>query len=149
MRLTTKARYGSRAMLDLALNYGEGPVVLKDVAQRQDVSEGYLENIMAVLAAEGLVESVRGKRGGFMLAQHPEKILLGSVVRAAEGSVAPVSCVDDPEECDRAGYCVTRDIWSELKDVTQRYLDSITLQDMVEMHHKKVAKRARRSKGHA
>ncbi len=137
MRLSTKGRYGARAMLDLALHYGSEPTALKEIARRQEISERYLENIMTVLVASGLATSVRGKRGGFMLARTPKEIRLGDVVASVEGSLAPVLCVNDPELCKRAEQCVTRDIWSRLKDSIEDVLNSISLQDMVEMHDRK------------
>jgi len=137
MKLSTKARYGARAALDLALNYGPSPVPLRDIAERQEISERYLENIMSALVSAGLVGSTRGKNGGFMLSKPPRDIRLGDVVQVVEGSLAPVPCVDDPGQCGRSSLCVTKEIWKMLKDAIHGVLGSITLLDMVEMHRQK------------
>ena len=140
MKLSTKGRYGSRAMLELALHYGFGPITIKDVAQRQEISERYLENIMTTLVSEGLVISSRGKGGGFMLSKPPEEIRLFDIIRVVEGSLAPVDCVDDPSNCNRSPLCVTCDIWGKLKDAMTDVLNGITLKDMVEMYRDKSSK---------
>ena len=139
MKLSTKSRYSSRAMLDLALNYGSGPVTLKNIAHRQQISESYLENIMSSLVSGGLVLSTRGKTGGFMLSKHPEEIRLSEVINTVEGSLAPVFCVDDPSKCTRATQCVTCNVWGMLKSAMMDVLNSITLQGLVEMHGKKMS----------
>ncbi len=137
MRLSTKGRYGARAMLDLALNYGKGPVLLRDIAKRQEVSEKYLEHSITALRKAGLVRSIRGARGGYVLAKSPSQIRLSEIMEVLEGSMAPVECVDDPEVCRRAQLCVTRDIWSKMKEAIDNILESVTLQDMVEEQNKK------------
>ena len=137
MKLSTKGRYSSRAMLDLALNFGQGPVSIKEVARRQDISERYLENIMTTLVSGGLAVSTRGKGGGFALTRSPNRIRLIDVIRAAEGSLAPVHCVDDPAKCERSGRCVTFEVWGMLNKAMTDLLSSITLQDMVRMHNNK------------
>jgi len=138
MKLGTKAQYGTRAMLDLAVHYGEGPLVIGDVAHRQEVSEKYLENLMAQLRAGGLVRTARGSRGGYALSRSPSQITLGEVVRILDGSLALVPCLDDPELCHRVGRCVTRRIWSKLYERIADVLDNITLADMVQMHNEPV-----------
>ena len=137
MRLSTKGRYGARAMLDLALNSGKGPVLLRDIAKRQEVSEKYLEHSITTLRKAGLVRSIRGARGGYMLAKSPSQIRLSEIMEVLEGSMAPVECVDDPQVCQRAQLCVTRDIWAEMKEAIDNILESITLQDMVERQNRK------------
>ena len=137
MRLSTKGRYGARAMLDLALNSGEGPVLLRDIAKRQEVSEKYLEHSITTLRKAGLVRSIRGARGGYVLAKLPSQIRLSEIMEVLEGSMAPVECVDDPQVCQRAQLCVTRDIWAEMKEAIDNILESITLQDMVERQNRK------------
>ncbi len=137
MRLSTKGRYGARAMLDLALNSGKGPVLLRDIAKRQEVSEKYLEHSITALRKAGLVRSIRGARGGYVLAKSPSQIRLSEIMEVLEGSMAPVECVDDPEVCRRAQLCVTRDIWSKMKEAIDNILESVTLQDMVEEQNKK------------
>ena len=132
MKLSTKGQYGARAMVDLALHYGEGPVVLKDIAKRQHISERYLEHLIVALKVAGLVNSMRGARGGFSLAKPPSQIRLSEVIQIVEGSIAMVECVDDPKVCSRADLCVTRDIWAEVKKAMSDVLESTTLQDLVE-----------------
>jgi len=137
MKLSTRARYGTRALLDLALQQGERPVVLKDIAQRQQVSLRYLEHIIASLIAAGIIRSARGARGGVSLARSPEEIRLSEVIQVLEGSITPVECVENPGVCDRSELCVTRDIWGELKKTMNGLLESITLQDLIERQKSK------------
>lgn len=137
MRLSTRGRYGARLMLELALNYGNGRVLLKDIARRQEISEGYLEHLLPPLKAAGLVNSARGAHGGYMLAKTPSEITLREVVQVLEGSLSPAECVDTPSVCQRVRSCVTRDIWKELGEKISHTLESITLKDMVEMQRDK------------
>lgn len=137
MKLSSKTRYGTRALLDLALHAGKEPVLLKDVAQRQEISLLYLEHLIAPLIAAGIVRSIRGPRGGVSLAKSPQEIRLSDVFQLLEGSTAPVECVDNPNVCSRSPFCVTRDIWSELKKATSGVLESVTLQDLVERQKRK------------
>ncbi len=132
MKLSTKGEYGLRAMFDLAQRHGSGPISLKSVAARQEISEHYLEQLIAVLRKVGLVKSVRGAQGGYMLGREPENIKVGDIIRALEGPIAPMDCVneEDPEECSRSGSCITRNIWRKVRDSISEVLDSITLQDM-------------------
>ena len=134
MKLSTKGRYGARAMLELALNYKKGPVILSDISRRQEISAKYLERIMNLLVSSGLVRSERGKNGGFTLAREPSKITLGQIVRVTEGSLSVVNCVDDKKICKRSGDCVMLQIWSGLTDTINKQLNSITLKDIAEMH---------------
>ena len=136
MKLSTRARYGTRALLDLALHGGEGPVLLRDIARRQQISSPYLEHLIAPLIAAGVIRSTRGARGGIWLAKSPREIRLNEVIGLLEGSIAPVECVNDPEYCPRSEFCVTRDIWSELKKAMDGVLESTTLQDLVERQKK-------------
>ena len=138
MKLSTKGRYGTRAMLDLALHYGEGPIQLKDVAARQQISERYLEQLVLSLKAGGLLKSVRGAKGGFILARPPSEIKLIEIIQTLEGSICPVACVDDPNLCSRVDTCVTRDIWGEMGKAMTQILESQTLQDLVERQKQKV-----------
>jgi Rrf2 family protein len=136
MKLSTKGRYATRAMLDLALHFGEGPILVKDISRRQEVSDRYLEQILTPLKASGLLRAFRGSRGGFALAKEPSEIKLIEIVQIVEGSTAPVDCVDDAQICTRSESCVTRDVWIELKNAIDHVLDSITLQDLVDRHNK-------------
>lgn len=134
MILSTKGRYGVKAALDLALHYGEGPVPLKNIAKRQNVSEPYLEQLIAVLKKDRLVKSVRGAQGGYMLTREPSKISVGDILRSLEGPMAPSECVLEGQdsECVKADYCVTRIIWEKIKESIDSVIDSITLQDMAD-----------------
>ncbi len=137
MKLSTRGRYGTRALLELALHYREGPVPLKDIAQRQEISLPYLEHLITPLLAAGIIRSMRGARGGVWLAKSPQEIKLSEVIRLLEGSIAPAECVNDPMTCPRSDLCVTRDIWAELEKAMMGVLASTTLQDLVERHRKK------------
>lgn len=132
MKLSTKGRYGVRAMVDLALHQGQGAIPLRKIAERQEVSENYLEQLISVLRKVGLVDSVRGAYGGYLLAKKPAEITVGDIVRALEGPIAPVDCVAEgaEENCDNIGECVTRLIWEKLKNSINEVLDSITLEDL-------------------
>ncbi|WP_026475808.1 RrF2 family transcriptional regulator [Alkaliphilus transvaalensis] len=138
MKLSTKGRYGLKAMYDLAIHYGDGPIALKNIAERQRISDHYLEQLIANLRKAGLVKSVRGAQGGYMLAYPPEKITVGSIIRTLEGPLGPSDCVleEDATNCDNAECCVTRVIWEKIRISISDVIDSITLQDMVEDYHK-------------
>jgi Rrf2 family cysteine metabolism transcriptional repressor len=131
MRLSTRGRYGVRALIDLAMRWGNGPVQLKDIAQNQEVSLQYLEHLMRPLIAAGLIRSMRGARGGVWLARPPEEINLAEVINALVGSIAPVECVDDIKVCNRSEYCAARDVWCEVNEVINEVLESKTLRDLV------------------
>lgn len=132
MKLSTRGRYATRALLDLALHQGEEPVLLKDIAQRQQISLKYLDHLITPLIAGGVVRTIRGPKGGVSLARPPEEIRLSEIIRLVEGSIVPVACVDDPTICSRSELCVSRDIWSELKGAINSVFESKTLQDLVE-----------------
>jgi Rrf2 family protein len=137
MKLSARGRYGTRALLDLALHGGKEPVPLKDIARRQQISLLYLEHLITPLVAAGMIRSTRGARGGVCLARSPEEIKLSEVVGLLEGSIAPVDCVNDPKACPRSELCVTRDIWVELKEAMDGVLESKTLQDLVDMQKRR------------
>lgn len=137
MRLSTKGRYSARAMLDLALHFGEGPVLVKDISERQGISRGYLEQLFIPLRSAGLVRSTRGASGGFTLARPPSEIWLTEIMQATEGSTAPVPCVDEPGLCTQSNECTTREVWVEMKRACDSLLDSIALQDLVDRHRKR------------
>jgi len=136
-KLSTRGRYGTRLMMELALNYGKGPVPLKDVALKQDVSKGYLEHIIPLLRAAGLIKSVRGPDGGYILSREPEKVNLMDIIGALEGSLDPVDCISHSSFCSRTGFCVPRDIWIELKETVSNKLKGITLSDLVNKQNRK------------
>ena len=139
MKLSTRARYGMRAMFELAKAKPDCPVSVKEIAQRQALSAKYLEQIAVALKAAGLVKPVRGMRGGYMLTEHPKSITLGDIYEALEGSTAPVECVDDPVSCELHASCPTRDIWVEMKTAISSILDNTTLQDLVDRNALKLA----------
>ena len=132
MKLSTRGRYATRALLELALRPGDNPATLKDIAQRQQISIRYLEHLITPLVAAGIVRSMRGPRGGISLARSPQEIKLSEVIQLLEGSTAPVECLDNPAVCDRSATCVTRDVWGELRKAMDNVLDSTTIADLVE-----------------
>ncbi len=131
MKLSTKSRYASRALIELGMHYGEGPVKLKDVSAAQDISLKYLEQVMFPLRIGGYVTTVKGSQGGYVLARHPDSVTLLEIVECVEGAISPVDCVDHAEMCDRSQLCVTRQAWIALKDVIRRELGNITLAELV------------------
>ncbi|MBN2260844.1 MAG: Rrf2 family transcriptional regulator [Clostridiales bacterium] len=133
MKLSTKGRYGLKAMFDLALHFGSGPVSLAHISERQDISMSYLEQLIATLRKAGLVYSIRGSQGGYELNFSPSEITVGDILEVLEGQLAPVSCVksNDTEHCSKSGECVTRAVWQQIHDSITDVVDSITLQDMV------------------
>ncbi len=137
MKLSTRGQYGTRALLDLALHQEEEPVLLKDIAQRQQISLPYLEHLVTPLIAGGIMRSTRGAKGGVSLAKPPKEIRLSEVIQLLEGSIAPVECVNNPKICARSELCVTRDIWGELKQAINGVLESTTLWDLVERQKRK------------
>jgi Rrf2 family protein len=132
MKLSTKGRYGVRLMIDLALHYGEGPIFLKDIAKRQEVSEKYLWNLTMPLKIAGLINSARGPQGGYTLAKQPSEITLKDIVHVLEGPLCIVECVSNLSFCKRFQTCIARDVWRDISDKISQTLESITLQDMVE-----------------
>jgi Rrf2 family protein len=143
MKLGTKTRYSSRAMVDLALHYegGNGLVTVKDIGNRQQVSPKYLESLLAALRSAGLVRSVRGAKGGHRLSKPPGRISLREIYHVFEGTEGFVECTMGPELCDRNDGCVTLEVWAELYDTCMQILESTTLEDL--------ARRARRKQGNA
>ncbi len=137
MKISTKGRYATRALLDLALNGGQSPVMLKDISARQGLPLRYLEQIVTSLVAARLIVSARGPKGGIRLARGPVDISLLDIIEVLEGPVAPVKCVEDPCSCTRSSSCVTRDVWDELAQAMRSVLKSTTLQDLVDRQMQK------------
>ncbi len=142
MKLTAKGEYGVRAMVRLALNYRAGPMPLPEIARQEDISPQFLEQIFLVLRRAGLIESVRGARGGYTLAKPPEKIPIGDIIKALEGPIAPVECLSDRVDeghppCRRQDDCLTRGIWEKLRDRMQEVLEDISLEDMISLEREK------------
>ena len=129
--ISTKGRYALRAMVDLAQNKDAGLVPLADIARRQGISEKYLESILATLTRAGLLQGVRGKGGGYRLTRPPETYSVGEIVRAAEDSIAPVSCLEQGASCSNAGECRMLPVWQGLDAVVNEYLDSVPLISLV------------------
>jgi len=133
MMISTRGRYALRLMLDLAEHQGNSHVPLKDVAQRQDISKKYLEQIIPVLNRSEMLLTVRGYQGGYRLARRPKDYTVGEILRATEGSLAPVACLEGQQNaCSRRADCATLPIWTGLDKVINEYLDSITLQDILD-----------------
>lgn len=139
MKLSSRTRYGVRAMLELAINFGPKPVQLRVIAQRQEISVKYLEQLMSILKSAGFVRSIRGARGGYILAKPPEQIKLNELVRALEGPVVTVECVVSENVCARVADCIARDLWVKLDRAIQNVLESVTLQDLVDSAKQKEA----------
>ena len=140
MKISTKGRYALRLMLDIALSGGEQPVSLRDAAQRQDISDKYLEQIVTPLARAGLVRSIRGAGGGYLLTRKPEEYTVGEILRVLEGSLAPVSCAEDKACCGRADRCVTQEVWEQVAAAVSTVVDRISLGDLVERYYQKAGK---------
>lgn len=124
-------------MLDMALSEEEGPIASHTIAQRQEISERYLEQLLIPLKQAGLVKSIRGSQGGYILGRAPKDISVGDIIRVLEGPLAPVDCVNElnPDDCKRAESCVTRMIWARVRDSIADILDSYSLQDLVNESH--------------
>lgn len=131
LKIPTRVRYAVKAMIDLAENYGQGPIMLRQVAERQEISESYLENLMVSLRVAGLVRATRGTHGGYVLVKAPGQIRLSQIIAALEGNLAVVDCVDDPELCYRSSFCVTRDVWADIEHAIYNVLNGVTLEDLV------------------
>jgi Rrf2 family protein len=132
MKLSTRSRYGTRLMLDMAQHYNKGPIQLGDIAKRQDVSVKYLEQIIIPLKRAHYIESVRGPKGGHILTKPPEQITVGEIVALLEDSSCLVECCEDTSVCDRADLCPTRGLWKEASEAMFDRLAAITLADLVE-----------------
>lgn len=132
MKLSSRTRYGMRAVLELSMEYGKKPLQIKTIADREDISNKYLEQLIAMLKAAGLVRSIRGPRGGYVLARPPQEISLKDVFLTLEGPMVPADCLEHADFCPRCTDCATREIWHELQDSITRVLESYTLADLVD-----------------
>ena len=132
MKLSTRSRYGTRMMLDLAEHYNDGPIQLGSISRRQDISVKYLEQLIIPLKKGHYINSVRGPKGGHMLAKRPEEITMGEIVNVLEGGIDLTGCVGNPDECGRSVSCPTRSIWEKATKAMYDKLNSITLREMVE-----------------
>ena len=140
MKISTKGRYALRMLLDLAEHQNDGFIALKDIAERQGISKKYLEQIIPVLNRSDVLNANRGYQGGYKLAKAPDKYTVGSILRLTEGSIAPVACLDhEPVDCPRREDCITLPLWKGLNKVITDYLDSVTLQDLLDNQKDMVA----------
>ena len=137
MNISTRGRYGLRAVLDLAVNYSERPVTLSAIAARQQLSEGYLEQLMVPMKKAGIIASTRGAQGGYYLAREPQDILVGDVFRALEGPLALVACIseENTERCQRKDICGSAFIWSEIQTAISDVLNKYTVADLIDREY--------------
>lgn len=139
MKISTKGRYALRIMLDLAVRFNGSYISLKDIANRQEISDKYSEQIINQLSKAGLVKSIRGSRGGYMLAKKPEEYTVGEILRVMEGTLSPVPCLDEgAEPCSREHLCVTNDVYKRIKEAIDNVVDNITLYDLVKSENEKI-----------
>lgn len=137
MKISTKGRYALRMMLDLAIHNTGEPIRIKDIAKRQEISDKYLEQIVAILNKAGFVRSLRGPQGGYRLAREPKEYTVGMILRLTEGSLAPVACVEEnASECERLKDCATFYVWEKLNEAINGVVDNITLEDLSEYQMK-------------
>lgn len=139
MKISTKGRYALRLMLDLAINNTGEFIPLKLVSERQNISVKYLEQIITILAKAGFVKGLRGSKGGYKLAKRPEDYTVGMILRLTEGSLAPVSCLDDDVNmCERCDECITLDLWKDVYNAINSVVDNVTLADLIERYNSKI-----------
>jgi len=133
MKLSTKCRYGLRAMIEIARHYNKGPLNRQSITDAQDISKAYLENILISLREKNLIRTTRGANGGFVLQQSPSAVTVLHIVNALEGSIAPVDCIENPSVCEKAGPCAARKAWQKMFEAQKAALSSMTLQDLLDM----------------
>lgn len=139
MRVSTKGRYALRLMLDLAINENGKPIRIKEIAERQDISDKYLEQIISILTKAGYVRSLRGPQGGYHLSKPPKEYTVGSILRLTEGSLCPVPCLEDEVNmCEHESQCVTVILWKKIDDAIKNVVDNITLEDLIEWNNNKI-----------
>lgn len=141
MKLSTKGRYGVKAMVELAIRYGDSPVSIKTIAEKHNISEYYLEQLFANLRKANLLKSIRGAQGGYVLGRHPKDITVTDIIKTLEGPIEIASCLDR-DECDSMNVCPTRLLWEKLKKSIDDVTDSITLQDMVDDYNNMIKNRS-------
>lgn len=138
MKISTRGRYALRLMIDLAVNDQERPVSIRDIAEREKISEKYLEQIISILNKAGFVKSIRGAQGGYQLKRTPAEYTVGMILRLTEGDLAPVSCVGaEPEACENRDNCITVRIWEKINDAVNGVVDNITLEELVQWKNEK------------
>jgi len=138
MKLSTKGKYGVRAVFEIARHYGNGPISIKEIAERQGISFSYLEQILHKLGKAGLIESVRGPAGGYLLARKPSELTIGDIVRVLEGPIALSHCLEPGEsaDCYQADDCVARMVWAKVGAKIEEALDSISFDDLLQRNQK-------------
>ena len=136
MKISTRTRYGMRAILELALAYGAGPLQIKAIAERQNISNKYLEQLVGIMRSAGLVRSIRGPHGGYVLAKPPEEIKLSEIFRTLEGPVLTVECVENENVCPSHADCITRRLWIQVNEAILSVLENKTLHDLMDMAEK-------------
>ena len=148
IKLSTKGRYGTRLILNLAQHYDDGneAVILKNISDEEEISIRYLEQIIIPLKINKLVKSIRGAGGGYTLARHPSKIKVSEILHALEGSCCLVDCVEDDDYCNRISICATYDIWTEASNLLKNYFGKLSIQDLMEISKKKNTKAKTKSK---
>ncbi len=132
MKLSTKGRYGLKAMVELAINYGETPVSIKTISNRQHISEYYLEQLFSLLRKANLITSIRGAQGGYILSREPKDITVQDIMTVVEGPIEISDCIDKKNGCDNTDCCATKLVWEKLKKSIDEVMSSVTLQDIVD-----------------
>ena len=135
MRLSTKSRYGTRAILEIAKSYGKAPIKRKEIVSEQKIPDSYLENILITLKAAGFIRTLRGANGGYQLTRDPKLITILEITNTLEGHMTPVPCLDT-DNCDLLNECASRSVWSEMYQAMEKVLRSYTLQDIIEKNNK-------------
>lgn len=136
MKLSTKGRYGVKAMFELALQYGGEPLSIKEIADRLSMSDYYLEQLFGTLRKSGLINSIRGAQGGYMLSKAPNMITAADILNVLEGPIEISDCISDEMNCSRSNYCATRLLWIKISDSVNNVINSVTLQDMLDDYYK-------------
>jgi Rrf2 family protein len=142
MKLSTKGRYGVRLMLDLAAHYGERPVLLREISQREDISEKYLWHLITPLKSAGLIHATRGAHGGYELAKAPSAITVKDVFEVVEGPICLVDCMEKPATCKRSDFCIARDLWGDASKALAESLEKTTLASLVKKQKDKKQRQA-------
>ena len=132
MRVSTKGDYGVRALIELAHHFGQGPLQSAEIAARQSIPEPYLDQLLTTLRRAGFIRSVRGPQGGHALIREPENLKLSEVVGVLEGSLSPISCLDEPDGCSKRGFCSQRAVWEAVRDATRKILDDVSIGDLAD-----------------
>ncbi|GAA0745926.1 Rrf2 family transcriptional regulator [Clostridium oceanicum] len=143
MKLSTKGRYGVKAMVDLAIHYGEDPISIKSIAERQKISECYLEQLFASLRKAKLIKSIRGAQGGYVLNKSPKDITVADIMGVLEGPIEISDCVEEEGFCSNKGACPTRVLWMRIKESLDNIMETTTLEDML-ADYKKMNKQNKR-----